>query len=134
MIQLTLPYSLGPKQIERMLKTQEIKTQTLPLDFSERTNEGHSALAYNTLLVSVAFIIAKSGITQRSFYNLYCVLLIILIGNLPSNFYHSFILYICNNSISVFSLTALYLTSRYTHIYNKVQIQYNIIKLTYTPY
>ena len=31
-----LPHSLGPKQIERMLKTQEIKT-TLPLDFSEWT-------------------------------------------------------------------------------------------------
>ena len=39
---------LGPKQIERMLKTQEIKT-TLPLNFPERTNEGHSAPAYNTL-------------------------------------------------------------------------------------
>ena len=34
-----------------------------------------------------------------------------------------------NYSISVFSLTALYLTSRYTRIYNKIQIQYNIIEL-----
>ena len=69
-----------------MLKTQEIKT-TLPLDFPERTNEGHSAPAYNTLLVSDTFIIEKSRITRGSFYSFNCVLRIILIGNLPSNFY-----------------------------------------------
>ena len=34
-----------------------------------------------------------------------------------------------NYSIPVFSLTALYLTSRYMRIYDKIQIQYNIIKL-----
>ena len=84
-----LPYSLGPKQIKRMLTTQEIKT-TLPLDFPEWTNEGHSAPAYNTLLVSDAFIIGKLRITRSSFYNFNSVLLIILIGNLPSNFYHMF--------------------------------------------
>ena len=53
---------MSPKQIEGMLKTQEIKA-TLPLDFPERTNEGHSAPAYNTLLVSDTFIIEKSRIT-----------------------------------------------------------------------
>ena len=81
---------MGPKQIERMLKNQEIKT-TLPLGFPERTiNEGHSGPAYNTLLVSDTFIIGKSRITRSSFYNFNCVLLIILVGNLPSNFYHMF--------------------------------------------
>ena len=54
---------MGPKQIERMLKTQEIKT-TLPLGVPERIiNEDHSAPAYNTLLVRDAFIIEKSRIT-----------------------------------------------------------------------
>ena len=48
---------LVPKQIEKMLKPQEIKT-TLPLDFPEWTDEGHSAPAYNTLLVSDTFIIS----------------------------------------------------------------------------
>ena len=80
---------LGPKQIKRMLKTQEIKT-TLPLGFPEWTNKGHSAPAYNTLLVGDTFIIEKSRITRSNFYNFNCVLLIILIGNPPSNFYHMF--------------------------------------------
>ena len=81
---------MGSKQIKRMLKTQEIKTN-LPLDFPERTiNEGHSVPAYNTLLVSDTFIIGKSQITRSSFYNSNFVLLIILVGNLPSNFYHMF--------------------------------------------
>ena len=59
------------------VKNSRNKNKLCHSTFSERTNEGHSALAYNTLLVSVAFIIGKSGITQRSFYNVYCVLLII---------------------------------------------------------
>ena len=67
-----------------MLNTQEIKT-TLPLDFPEWTNESN-----NILLVSDTFLIVKSRITPSSFYNFNCVLLIILIGNLPSSFYYMF--------------------------------------------
>ena len=61
---------MDPKQIERMLKTQEIKT-TLPFDFPERTiNEGYSAPAYNTLLVSDTFIIGKHESHEAVFWDI----------------------------------------------------------------